>query len=180
VGGIIGTLAVVVITALLFYFLRRRNTGQKDHALDLINAEDDDEDLPAEPNVPGSRASQNDLPEFYRPQPYLVSESDTGSMTGGRRTPGWNSRRISAVSSQPDTMSQLGQLGHTLGDPSMTSSSGRKGLPPRQFRAVNIIQHEDAGPDGPPADGEGQETIELPPAYTNIKGSSSERSSGLA
>lgn len=34
---------------------------------------------------------------------------------------------------------------------------------PSQLRPVNIIQHDDAGPD------EGSETIELPPAYTNIR-----------
>jgi hypothetical protein len=45
----------------------------------------------------------------------------------------------------------------------------RKSPVPPSFRAVNIIQHDDAGPSGeyPPPDE--PETIELPPAYTNIK-----------
>ncbi|KAJ3519860.1 hypothetical protein NMY22_g13012 [Coprinellus aureogranulatus] len=40
------------------------------------------------------------------------------------------------------------------------------------MRPVNIIQHDDAGPSLPPA-GPGEEeaeTIELPPAYTALRG----------
>jgi hypothetical protein len=37
-----------------------------------------------------------------------------------------------------------------------------------QLRPVNIIQHDDAG-DAAEGEGEGEETIELPPAYTNIR-----------
>ena len=42
----------------------------------------------------------------------------------------------------------------------------RKSPAPPSFRPVNIVQHEDAGPSGGP---EEAETIELPPAYTNIR-----------
>jgi hypothetical protein len=49
----------------------------------------------------------------------------------------------------------------------------RKSGPLAQLRPVNIIQHDDAGPSaGEP------ETIELPPAYTNIR--SAQRPPGTA
>jgi hypothetical protein len=174
VGGVIGGIALVVIGALLIYYLRRRERlkrRQKDRAVDLLNAEDDEDDQLPPPSTAAAasarpRSSQNDLPEFYRPEPYLVSESDTRTdtltLSAGRRTPGFESRRLSG------TTNEMSQVGYN--DPSVTSSVGRKGPTPRQYRAVNIIQHEDAGPSGPPppADGEA-DTIELPPAYTNIK-----------
>lgn len=53
------------------------------------------------------------------------------------------------------------------------SAASRKGGAPPVLRPVNIIQHEDAG--APPeresndAEGEEPETVELPPAYTNIR-----------
>ena len=177
-GGVIGGVALVVIGALLIYYLRRRERlkrRQKDRAVDLLNAEDDEEDqLPprstsAAAAAAGPRSSQNDLPEFYRPEPYLVSESDrrtdTLTLSSGRRTPGFESRRLSG------TTNEMSQLGYN--DPSATSSAGRKGPSPGRYRAVNIIQHEDAGPSGPPPPAGGEEdTIELPPAYTNIRPSS--------
>ena len=39
---------------------------------------------------------------------------------------------------------------------------------PSPLRPVNVIQHEDAGP-SLPADTAEPETVELPPAYTNIR-----------
>jgi hypothetical protein len=40
----------------------------------------------------------------------------------------------------------------------------------RPMRLVNIIQHDDAGPSEPAGDDEAvADTIELPPAYTNIR-----------
>ncbi|KAF8626893.1 hypothetical protein AX15_004642 [Amanita polypyramis BW_CC] len=168
VGGVIGGIAIVVVAVLLIYYLRRRERirRQKERPVDLLNAEDDeDDDHPPTQNAEAQqRASRNDLPEYYRPEPYLVAESDirteTGSISAGRRTPGYDSRRLSGT-----TGSEMGQLGYAA-----TSSTGRKGLPPR-LRAVNIVQHEDAGPSEPPptSDGNEAETVELPPAYTNIR-----------
>ena len=175
-GGVIAGVALIVIGALLLYYLRRRERlkrRQKDRAVDLLNAEDDEDDHspPRDATTAAARptSSQNELPEYYRPEPYLVSESDTRtdalSLSGGRRTPGYESRRLSGTTTE---MSQFGF------DPTTASSTGRKGAPPRQWRAVNIVQHEDAGPSGPPpADGEEAETIELPPAYTHIRNTSS-------
>lgn len=51
--------------------------------------------------------------------------------------------------------------------PGAMSVSGGGGsiskIPPPQLRPVNIIEHDDAGPD------QGIETVELPPAYTKIR-----------
>jgi len=55
----------------------------------------------------------------------------------------------------------------TISSEELRRRRGKKSI----ARAVNIIQHEDAG--APPAmeDGEGEEpeTVELPPAYTNLR-----------
>ncbi|KAK2462378.1 hypothetical protein APHAL10511_005684 [Amanita phalloides] len=164
VGGVIGAIVIVVVALLLLYHLRRREKSKKranDRPVNLMSAEEDEDPE----NTAPPRETENELPEFYRPDPYLVSESETNtdvfSLSAGRRTP---SRRISGTTTE---MSQLG-LGFT--ELSSITSSSRKG-PPRQMRAVNIIQHEDAGPSGPPPppDGEDAETIELPPAYTHLK-----------
>jgi hypothetical protein len=51
-----------------------------------------------------------------------------------------------------------------------SSSTGTRKTAPRMFRPVNIIQHDDAGPSGQEVKEEEEpETIELPPAYTNIR-----------
>ena len=174
VGGVIGGIALVVIGALLIYYLKRRERLKRRHtdrAVDLLNAEEDEDDhLPPASAAATTRprSSQNELPEFYRPEPYLVAESDTRTdtltLSAGRRTPGFESRRLSGTTNE---MSQLGYF------ESAVSSGGRKGGTPRQYRAVNIIQHEDAGPSGPPPPADGEpDTIELPPAYTNLRGSS--------
>ncbi|KAF8637845.1 hypothetical protein AX17_002471 [Amanita inopinata Kibby_2008] len=188
VGGVIGGLAVVVIAALLYFFLRRREKmrkRQKERPVDLLNAGDDSDDEYPRVGRPGDRSSRNDLPEYYRPEPYLVAEptitdadarTDTGSeMTHGlpgQRTLGTDSRRLSAVTSVTSRSGTPEVYGY--GPSSTVSSSTRKGGPPRQMRAVNIIQHEDAGPSEPPPppDGEDSETVELPPAYTNLRPSS--------
>lgn len=47
-------------------------------------------------------------------------------------------------------------------------SSSRKSPTPRQLRPINIIQHDDAGAADEQAEGQ-PDTVELPPAYTNIR-----------
>jgi len=58
---------------------------------------------------------------------------------------------------------EMGMLGT-----STIPSSSRKSHMPRQLRPVNVIQHDDAGAADEVPDGE-PETVELPPAYTNIQ-----------
>jgi hypothetical protein len=39
----------------------------------------------------------------------------------------------------------------------------------RSLRPVNIVQHEDAGPTPKESNENEAETVELPPAYTNLR-----------
>lgn len=58
-------------------------------------------------------------------------------------------------------MSEVGTAGPA-------STVGRKtGMPPSSFRAVNFIQHDDGGEADP--NGQEPETVELPPAYTDVR-----------
>lgn len=57
---------------------------------------------------------------------------------------------------------------HWGGTPSTTTATtSRKSPLPPSLRPVNIIQHDDAGTVGD--ESETADTVELPPAYTNIK-----------
>jgi hypothetical protein len=53
--------------------------------------------------------------------------------------------------------------------PMTTTTTTRKSAAIPQLRPVNIIQHDDAGPSEDLSGEAGSETIELPPAYTNIR-----------
>jgi hypothetical protein len=147
VGGVALLLAIVLIA--LFFLRRRRLHRQEKVRPDLLMADDGDE---------GSGAARNELPQFYQPEPFMV-EDPTGRASLGARTDS-GGRPISTVLSE----SRSGTP-----DPS-TSMSGRTGksAPMRQMRPVNVIQHADAGPSVAPAEEE-PETVELPPAYTNIR-----------
>jgi hypothetical protein len=107
------------------------------------------------------------LPEYYQPEPFNVPDpmhtahtDDDGVTSDGRPTSGGYTTSRSGT---PDLLG-LGSAGM-----STTSSGGRKG-PIRQMRPVNVIQHDDAGPsETAPLAEEESETVELPPAYTNIR-----------
>lgn len=84
-------------------------------------------------------------------------------------------RRYSATSfstSQPTSTSFDGARPSTPGT-SVSNTTGytRKSAAPPQMRPVNIIQHDDAGlaPQEGDEDAQEAETVELPPAYTNLK-----------
>jgi hypothetical protein len=156
-----------------FYFIRRRTAivVGKERPVDLLQGDPDDRDLePAE------------LGNYYRPEPFLATEPTEASsayaredvrsgtaMSGSRY--GTPDRRQSELtfsdmrSTTPDY--EMGMVGGTVGSTTIPSSS-RKSAMPRQLRPVNIIQHDDAGTANEPAEGE-PETVELPPAYTNIR-----------
>ncbi|KAG1736085.1 uncharacterized protein EDB91DRAFT_535270 [Suillus paluster] len=173
VGGVIGGLAAIVILALAgFYFIRRRTaaTAAKERPVDLLqeDPEDDHDPAPAE------------LGNYYRPEPFLATEptevSSTyaredgraGTVMSGSRY-GTPDRRQSGLTSFSDLRSltpdyEMGIAGGTT----IPSSSRRKSPMPMQLRPVNIIQHDDAGVADEQAEGE-PETVELPPAYTNIR-----------
>ena len=102
-------------------------------------------------------ASHQDLPHHYAAQPYLVS------------SPGIDGTAEAAFArDQPlttaNTPRPLTVVGMTAAD-KVARKSGSLPL----LRPVNIIQHDDAGPSEWPASISEHETIELPPAYGNIR-----------
>jgi hypothetical protein len=156
IGGAIGG-AIILLSALLvaFYFLlrRRRVQDKKSRPVDLLQG--DAEDPP--PN------SRSELPQFYQPEPFLVADSTVRSSSYDG---GYDDRRQSTVTSTTDfrRSGTPDLLGLGLGSAGGSSHTRKSPLGPQHLRPVNIIQHDDAGPDD-----EAHETIELPPAYTNIR-----------
>lgn len=172
---------VVIIAAILaLFFLRRRSKQKKrrsKHSVDLLNGyEDDDDDHPQNP-----QQLPHHLDEYYTPEPFMVPDTSTvpdnttvdehgvvGGSSSGRPMSGTS--QTYSRSGTPDAHAAAGGYGWAAG--STATSSSRKGALPR-MRPINIVQHEDAGPPPPaPADGnkEEPETIELPPAYTAVRG----------
>ncbi|KAJ8506896.1 hypothetical protein ONZ45_g10646 [Pleurotus djamor] len=160
VGGVIGGVIGLLALLLALFFWRRRSRAQgstKERPVDLLQ---DDE----------GEAPRGELPQYYQPEPYMVPEPTVRSSSDGRSVAGQTDDRgrpLSGVTStsRSGTPDILG-----FGGAATASSSGRKSGMPRPLRPVNIIQHEDAGPSEAPKDEE-PETVELPPAYTNIRSS---------
>ncbi|THG96633.1 hypothetical protein EW026_g5230 [Hermanssonia centrifuga] len=159
VGGVIGGLVGLVSILLIVLFFIRRNRfhkSQNSRPVDLLNDQEGD----GEPD--------GNLPQYYRPEPFIVPDPTVSSSYGGdpetRTTTGLRPS-LDGRSRYSGTTADL--LRPDTPDRSATSGSTaymRKSPAPPSFRPVNIIQHDDAGPseDAP-------ETIELPPAYTHIK-----------
>ena len=158
VGGVVGSLALV---AALWLFLRwrRSHKAKTGRPVDLLQEGEHIDHDPA-------------LPQYYRPEPFIVPEPTVSSTTGPETT--------MASGLRPSMDYRLSQYSATTGDgpggtgttrsgtPDQSSTYMRKSPAPPSFRPVNIVQHEDAGPSEGVSDIE-PETIELPPAYTNIK-----------
>ncbi|GBE88599.1 hypothetical protein BKA93DRAFT_819466 [Sparassis latifolia] len=173
VGGVIGGIAgVVLILAALWFFHRRQQTQQtqKERSVDLLQDHDHDQDQ-----------DDGQLPQYYRPEPFLLPEptiissagafedgDEATSMSGGAR--GSMDRRPMRLSQTTMSMSEAGLLRPATPSASATTNTRKTPHPPT-LRPVNIIQHDDAGPPPPPGEqhAEEPETIELPPAYTNIR-----------
>ena len=168
VGGVLGSVAFIVACVALFWIFRRRlrksHKRTKKLPTDILDA-DDDEDVPR-------AVGQNELPQNYQPEPFMVpipestpSEFDDEFSNSRPFSPGTRTSFYTR-SSTPDMASTMGlNPGVVNGD----SSIGRKGGAPRPMRAVNIIQHHDAGPNNGEREEEPVETIELPPAYTMVR-----------
>lgn len=106
---------------------------------------------------------RGDLPQFYQPEPFVVPDPTVQSSSHGHMSEG--ERRASLQTSTTTDLLRSGTP-DAHGPMSSGSSNNTRKSPagPAQLRPVNIIQHDDGGPEGEPA-----ETIELPPAYTNIR-----------
>lgn len=124
------------------------------------------------------------LPEFYEPEPFIVPEisgrhsmnsqsrgTDVGNAAGGIQLSRPASRASDVTSSNPSG-----------GPPGAPGSSSRKGGMPSSFRPVNFIVHDDGGEaPSPTRDSDEPETVELPPAYQDVRsrGGASASTSGL-
>ncbi|KAG6830374.1 hypothetical protein H0H92_001011 [Tricholoma furcatifolium] len=166
VGGVIGLLAI----GLIFLFLSRRSRAQKNSKeKQPLNLNVDEGDEAPTTVAPGT--NRNELPEYYQPEPFTVPEPTIASTYeedfGGLNS---ESRPLSGytTTSRSETPDILSSYGAGAGGAGSTTTGGRKG-PLRQMRPVNIIQHDDAGPSEQPKPDEEVETVELPPAYTNIR-----------
>ena len=150
-GGVIGGIVVVALAAALFalYLLRKRKYSAISTARP-VNVLQDDED---------GNGSQHDLPQYFTPEPYLVPDPTVGGTSDAASTQNRPLSMTTADIQRPQT---------PVSATSATTATRKSAAPP-QLRPVNIIQHDDAGPsEGPISQGE-PETIELPPAYTNIR-----------
>ncbi|CAK5261851.1 unnamed protein product [Mycena citricolor] len=162
VGGTIGGLTGLVALCLVGLFLYRRRRYHDEEKRrprpDLLNADEGDD----------GEQSGNELPQFYRPEPFVVPDPTRASLGGltedERRTSGYlteEGRPLSGYYAESHAGTH---------DPSISMSTATRKTGMRQMRPVNIIQHSDAGPSQPLVGGEDDEpeTVELPPAYTNI------------
>ncbi|TFK82081.1 hypothetical protein K466DRAFT_314592 [Polyporus arcularius HHB13444] len=166
IGGVVGAIAIALI--LLFVMRRRRfHQSVKERPVDLLQDGDGDGD---------GRVGDGRLPEYYQPEPFVLPDPTAPSTHDSSSAPG---TRLSG-SARPSTDRRESFLSATTSDnagggylragSSAPSTSARKSPAPPSFRAVNIIQHDDAGlADPPPLPEQEPETIELPPAYTNIR-----------
>ncbi|KAM5533380.1 hypothetical protein V8D89_012930 [Ganoderma adspersum] len=163
VGGVVGLLAIALVV--LFFFRRRRhhkNSGTKERPVDLLH----DADVDNEGHVVG-----DSLPAYYQPEPFTlpaptIASSSHHDAPASERGSFSRDRRQSYLSTSTSEQGGSGYAGGMLRlapSSAPSTSVSRKSPVPPSFRAVNIIQHDDAGPEEEP------ETIELPPAYTNIK-----------
>ncbi|KAL7277349.1 hypothetical protein ACG7TL_009208 [Trametes sanguinea] len=167
IGGIVGAIALALV--LLFVLRRRRfQKGTKERPVDLLQDQDNE-------------AGDGRPPEYYQPEPFVLPDptvastregsirAGTASYQGLATRPSAEQRHSYLSTDTSETGTQA--LGLRPPASSAPSSSTRKSPAPPTFRPVNIIQHDDAGPSEPPPPPpeEEPETIELPPAYTNIR-----------
>ncbi len=148
-GGVAGAAILLVSIGLLgFWFLRRRpyTALSKERPVNVLQ---DDEDGDEE---------NHDLPQYYVPEPFLVPDPTIGGTSDAAST-----------HNRPLSMSTVTADVQRPQTPMTTTTTTRKSATLPQLRPVNIIQHDDAGPSEDLSGHDEPETIELPPAYTNIR-----------
>ncbi|KAF8549432.1 hypothetical protein OG21DRAFT_1421256 [Imleria badia] len=176
VGAVIGGLAAIVIFALVAFYIIRRKTvprSQKERPVNLLQGDPEDAEPPS-----------NYLPPPYlRPDPYLVTEPTISSasaredgfrhsalLSDSLTSSAWRQSGVTSFSDPRSATPELEAPGALSPGSTAGLTSSRKSGMTRQLRAVNIIQHEDAGPSASQEPMQTEtETIELPPAYTHIR-----------
>ncbi|KAI9458688.1 hypothetical protein BJY52DRAFT_420513 [Lactarius psammicola] len=142
-GGIAGGLVLVAVALIAFFYFRRRRYSSA--SVRPINVLHDDEDYQV-------------VPRYNPPESPPVLDLTNGGTSGAASTHDRPPSMTTADIPRPQTLAGM--------TPATTTT--RK-TPRVELRFVNIVQHDDAGPsEAPPSIGE-PETIELPPAYTNIR-----------
>lgn len=111
----------------------------------------------------------HDLPHYYAPEPYLLPDPNI-DVEGALGSASLRDRPL------PVTPADIPHAQTSAGTTAAITST-RKSSVPALRRPVNVIQHHDAGPSEGPASVSEPETIELPPAYTQIR--SVQRLSGI-
>lgn len=156
-GGVVGGVAGLLIIAFLaFFWFRRRRAQRASKERPAIFIDHDDE-------APTSQLPRGELPVYYEPEPFTATERASTHRPS-----------IAIDGSERPFSPSLTYLSdpQRVGTPDGTSTGiSRKSALPPSLRPVNVIQHEDAGP-SIPAENPEPETVELPPAYTNIRNTS--------
>ncbi len=142
-----GATLLVLIGLIVFWFIRRRPLFAlwKERPVNVIQ---DDED--------GNGVNHcHDVPPSYAPEPFLLpNPTIRGAMLTQDRPPSMSTVTIDLPSPQtPMTTTTT------------TTTRNCSSLP--QLRPITIIQHDDSGRDL--SDQVEPETVELPPAYSNIR-----------
>ena len=182
VGGVIGGLvALVSLGGLLFFFYRRdTDTDSEPGRIDLILGE---EPKPQPPTIE---------PGFYRSEPFVVPDPTSTAEPPLTEADMSNGHRISTIArssaslppgamppydmSRRESQLSMGQLTQTSDPVSSSNGTGlrtrtgrdSKAHPPSSMRAVNIVQHTDAGVLSSEEEPPRAEVVELPPTYSEV------------
>jgi len=147
-GGVVGAVIFLFAVALVaFYMFRRRpySAVSKERPINVLQDEED------------GNESNHDLPNYFAPEPYLVAEPTIRGSSDGAST-----------QERPLSMTTIDNARPQTPTTTLTTTT-RKSAMPSPLRPVNIIQHDDAGPSEDSVNNGEPETIELPPAYTNLR-----------
>ncbi|KAF8493435.1 hypothetical protein F5888DRAFT_1617817 [Russula emetica] len=147
-GGVVAAILLVSTALVGFWFFRRRPYSALSQQRP-VNVLEDDED---------ENEGYHDLPQHYALEPYPVRDPTIrGTSEAG------------STHDRPLLMSTVTADVQHPQTPMTTTTTTRKSASFPQLRPANIIQHDDAGPSEDLLGQAGSETIELPPAYSNIR-----------
>jgi hypothetical protein len=139
-------IGAVILLVSAFWFVRRRShfAVSQERPVNVIQDEED-----------GNEGGHSlGLPQHYIPEPFLVPDPTT-SGTSEPASPHYRPLSRSTVTADVQT-------------PTTATTTTHKSTSFPQLRPVRIIQHDDASPSENLSSQTEPETIELPPAYTNL------------